>query len=151
MTVATPSVGSPSSAHRARRQVGLTGAYIGVMKRQPIKPEPAHHPRETQALIALTFGLVTGPIGLIAGWWLTSTSNLWSRPQKIVAALAVPLPLSAGAGIIIYTLRNFTMEDDAGYVPPWEVALVWTGFLSLFIVPVGLAIYLSRAADKASR
>ena len=34
--------------------------------------------RERWALVALTFGLVTGPLGLAVGWWLVATSTLWT-------------------------------------------------------------------------
>lgn len=133
------------SPQRAR----LNLAYlVGVDTYQPLPQQGTPHPRESRALMALTWGLVTGPIGLLMGWRLTATSTLWSVRQKIVASLAVPLPLLVGAGIIIHTVWTFRMEDDSGYAPPWEVALVWTGFLSLFIVPVGLTVYLSRAANK---
>jgi hypothetical protein len=101
--------------------------------------------------MALTWGLLISPVGLLLGWWMTASSNLWTRRQKVIAALAVPIPLATGAGIVVYTVLNFTMEDDSPYVPPWLVALVWIGFLSLFIVPMGLVMYLSRVASMARR
>jgi hypothetical protein len=104
--------------------------------------------RENWALALLTVGLVTGPVGLVLGWWLTATSNFWTIRQKILAAFGVPIPLASGAGIIVYTVFNFTMEDDSPYIPPWLVALIWVGFFSLFIVPVGLVVHLSRAVSR---
>ena len=103
--------------------------------------------REGWALVALTFGLATGPVGLAVGWWLVATSTLWTVRQKVLAALAVPAPLATGLGIVVYTVLNFTMEDDVGYAPPWEVAIVWIGFLSLFVVPFVLAFHLAKAAE----
>jgi hypothetical protein len=115
---------------------------------QRLAREARPHAREGWALTSLTVGLVTGPVGLLLGWWLTATSNFWTIRQKFLAAFAVPIPLAIGAGIIVYTVLNFTMEDDPPYIPPWLVALIWIGFFSLFFVPVGLVVHLSRAANR---
>jgi hypothetical protein len=115
---------------------------------QRLTREAPPQARENWALALLTVGLVTGPVGLVLGWWLTVTSNFWTIRQKILAAFGVPIPLASGAGVSVYTVLNFTMEDDSPYLSPGLVALIWIGFLSLFVVPAGLVVHLSRAAGR---
>lgn len=78
--------------------------------------------------------------------------SVLGQPRPGPPALAVPIPLAAGLGIIIYTIRNVSMGDnDAQYVTPWEVALIWVGFLGLFILLAVLVFSLSQAARQVAQ
>lgn len=87
------------------------------------------------------------PLGLGLGWWLVATSRLWTARQKLLTAVAVPIPLATGVGIIVHIVLTFDI-DSGGYISGWQLALFWIGFLSLFFVPAGLVIHLSRAATR---
>jgi hypothetical protein len=121
------------------------------------------HSREAEALFAVSIGLLPGSLGvlavpgfllglpaLISGLFLASRSRLWSRQQKVLFAA---IPVLFGTGLIIagYAVTHFSMEDeDATYWPPWQVAAVWIGFLSLFLAPAVLAAHLNTAARRAA-
>lgn len=106
---------------------------------------------EPWALVCLTVGLLLGPVGVLAGWVLTFKSRRWTAIQKALAAVAVPGPLVAASVIVVNTVRNFSMQDEnATYVPPWQVAIAWTGFIGLFVVPAILVLYLNRTARTGS-
>jgi hypothetical protein len=107
------------------------------------------HPRETWALVLLTVGLFTGPIGLIAGWFLVATSTRWALVEKLaVAALPIPvavLALTLGGGIGGYSC------DQAGNGPevcePHSSAwIAWLLIGALAAAVLAAAIYLGRAA-----
>lgn len=148
---------------RASRIYDARMVANGWSQPAPVAPGESAHPREWWALFAVSIGLLPGMLGVFAaqgylfalpglglGVVLTSRSKLWTEQQKRLVA-AIPLLSGAGLAIVAYTFTHFTMEGDSDYAPPWEVALVWAGFLSLFIVPSAIAIYLNRAARRAAQ
>lgn len=119
------------------------------MATNPEQPTSQSHPRETWALVLLTIGLVTGPIGLIVGWVLVATSTRWTLVEKLaVAALPIPifvLTLTLDGGIGGYSCGG--VENGPEVCQSHGGAWVgWILVVALASAVVAAMTYLGRAA-----
>jgi hypothetical protein len=88
-------------------------------------PPPASSPprlrRERWALVLITVGLVTGPVGWIAGVCLAAWSRWWTTKEKLFVLLA-PAPLAIFGGVPLAYGADFNMLGR-GLGLVWFVAL----------------------------
>ena len=98
---------------------------------------------ETWALVLLTVGAYTGPIGWIAGWVLAARSRRWSVGQKALAAL-LPVVMFVGLVPAAFIIGQITCDDDCNHaLPPIAMA---PPLLVVLLVLASMLTRLIRAA-----
>ena len=117
----------------------------------PAERTPALRRRETWALLVLTIGAYTGPIGWIAGAVLTVQSRRWNVRQKVAAAFLPVVMLAALVpGVLI--VSQIGCEDQPGRsdscdpAPPQIIS--WFLAAVVLVVLLQLLVPLIRAARR---
>lgn len=117
----------------------------------PVDRPPALRRRETWALVVLTLGAYTGPIGWIAGGVLTLQSRRWHVRHKVAAAFLPVVSLAALVpGVLI--AGQIGCDDERGLPtscdpgPPPIVG--WFLAVLVLVVLLELLVPLVRAARK---
>src|SRR5215204_5685362 len=92
--------------------------------------------RETWALVLLTIGLVTGPIGLVVGWVLVAGSTRWSSREKLAVA-ALPIPILLLALPIVGGFGGYQCSGSTGGPEMCQsTGSAWVGW----VLVVGMAV-----------
>ena len=98
---------------------------------------------ETWALVLLTIGAYTGPIGWIAGWVLTARSTRWTLGQKVLAALLPAVMLLGLVPVVLIAGQVGCGNDCDPGLPPIVVSPL---LLVMLLVLGSMLTRLIRAA-----
>jgi H+/Cl- antiporter ClcA len=115
----------------------------------PQRPTGQSNSRETWALVLLTIGLVTGPIGLIVGWVLVAGSTRWTSGEKLAVA-ALPIPIFVLALPIVGGFGGYQCSGSSGGPEVCQstgsASVGWILVVAMAVVVVAAVTCLGRAA-----
>lgn len=119
------------------------------MATSPQRPAGRSHSPETWALVLLTIGLVTGPIGLIVGWVLVAGSTRWTSGEKFAVA-TLPIPIFVLALPIVGGFGGYSCTGSTGGPEVCQsTGSAWVGWIlvaAMAVVVVAAVTYLGRTA-----
>jgi uncharacterized membrane protein len=152
-----PPGASEAQVRDALDRLGDPEEIVAEAAGPPVEVKSGRGPQEWAAIILLLIGGFVFLIGWIVGVVLLWSSRAWSLREKLIGTLVLPggLVLSyvffayglLGAAQVCTQVGNQPEVCKGGHSTPVNL-LMLAGFVASLVLPILVAIYLARRADR---